>query len=378
MIGTNLAQRVVLFGEAGTALSAAWCLRAYPITVISAPDEPRLASYSRFIQERIRLKDRTPGQICECLERLHIQREQLFLFPCSDAWIEALSFDLERTLEFGRMLPQSRAHVAITLDKIEFGKQIQANGLPGPEVFCFKVQPDWKPPQYPFVLKPVSTYRFEDQHGVKALHIRTPEQWQALDKSLLCANSFLAQEFLVGPSISVCFCSTRDGRLAVAYATEKIHFGSMRGGSRVATVVRPDAIDLAANFVRNFQFVGFGELEMIDSPRGLALIELNARPWSQVLMSTVLGMPILELSMRLMQDEDPSLDYNHQAQPLEWIAWDSDLLFQLVLRKSGRPIRPPSSFRRVYAISFQRDPLPAFVHALAFSRLGPARFLSHV
>jgi predicted ATP-grasp superfamily ATP-dependent carboligase len=138
-------------------------------------------------------------------------------------------------------------------------------------------------------------------------------------------------------------------------------------------VNRPDAIELAARFIRGTEFVGFGELEMIDSPRGLALLELNARPWSQVLMSRSLGIPILEMAVKLMLEEDV-LDFaTDSTAPLEWIAWDNDLLFRRARRRAGLPVRPPMASKRVYAQSFLRDPVPALVYAFTQSRLGPGR-----
>ena len=276
-------KRIVLFGEAATAQHAATCLRNYPITVVSADDEHRLASMSRFVNDRIRIPKRSAPQILSRLKSLKKRdNELLFLFPCTDSWIETLSDDLPGTLELGRLLPAARAHLDLTSDKIVFGREISRLGLPRPHTFRMPVDSDWEPTDFPFVLKPSSTYRFEAKSGVKAAVFRNLMEWQTYDKRLLEGNRFLAQEYVAGSSISVCFCTTSGGKLAGAYTTEKVHFSSMRGGTRVVTVDRPDAIDLTVRFLRGTGFVGFGELEMIDSEGGLRLLELNARPWVQI------------------------------------------------------------------------------------------------
>jgi predicted ATP-grasp superfamily ATP-dependent carboligase len=237
------------------------------------------------------------------------------------------------------------------------------------------VGPDFIPPVYPFVLKPSSTFRLEAQSGTKAILIKSPVEWQLLDKKLLIEHVFFAQEYIAGASISVCFCSTADGRLAQGYATEKLHYSNMRTGTRVVTINRPDAIQLAAEFVRRTGFVGFGELEMLDSERGPVLLELNARPWGQVLMSHSLGIPILEMAVGLMSGQQFLECITSVTKPLEWVAWDSDLLFRRAQLRAGRPIRASVSSKQIYQYSLLRDPIPALVHALTMSRLGPARFL---
>src|SRR5277367_5451305 len=84
----NGTQRVVLFGEAPTALSAAACLRSHRITVVSARDEPRLASLSRFVQDRIRLRERSTSQLLDRMDALRRNECAPLLFlPCTDAWI---------------------------------------------------------------------------------------------------------------------------------------------------------------------------------------------------------------------------------------------------------------------------------------------------
>lgn len=370
--------RIVLFGEGGSALSAAACLKTHSITVVSGADEPRLASLSRFVQNWVRLPDRSTAQIFRCLESLKKGPEgELILIPCADIWIEALASDIQGVLRLGRMLPGTAEHLKLTLDKAAFAGALDRLGLPGPKTLCTRVDLDWTPPSYPFVLKPYSTYKFEDRCGVKAVVFRDPKDWKTFDKRVLGESTFLAQEYLNGASISVCFCTTAQGCLDRAYATEKMHYGAMRTGCRVATVKRPDAIDLAAQFICRTGFVGFGELEMVESTLGLALLELNARPWSQVLMSNSLGIPILEMAVHLMSGKLPQGRAADDVAALEWIAWDNDLLFRRALRRAGRPIRPPTASKCVYAQSFFRDPVPALVYALTLSRLGPGRFVRH-
>lgn len=213
---------------------------------------------------------------------------------------------------------------------------------------------------------------------------KKPSSYMALmsrgpfDKRLLVQQRFLAQEYLAGASISVCFCTTRDGKLATSYATEKVHHGIMRTGSRVATVDRPDAIDLASRFVLLTGFVGFGELEMLDSESGPVLLELNARPWSQVQMSDTLGAPILEMAVRLMSGQHLPESVENVTQKVEWVRWDVDLLFRRKMRQAGQSVRPRSAGRRIHALGFFRDPLPALTYAWALSPLGPKQLLPKI
>lgn len=377
-------QHIVLFGDNATALSVASCLREHHITVVGTVSEPRQASLSRFVKGSIRV---TEDHVWQVFDRVSLLRrtaeERLLLFPCSDAWIERLAANMTRTLQFGEMLPATAEHLLLTTDKSSFAAAIERLDLPRPRILNPHVDADWIPTSYPFVLKPSSTYRLEAQIGVKAVLIRCAEDWRATDKSLLRENSFLAQQYLAGASVSVCFCTAPGGGLAVSYATEKVHAAEMRTGSRVVTVERPDAIELAAEFVRRTGFVGFGELEMIDTDGGPVLLELNARPWSQVLMADTIGAPILESAISLMSGELPKQVAMPSKTPVEWISWDKDLLFRRALRRKGEQVRSALASKdvaldskHVYAQSFVRDPLPALMHALTLSPLRPGRFLS--
>src|SRR5689334_13524316 len=154
-------KRIVLFGEAGTALSAAACLRKHNITIVASKDEPRLASWSRFVQQRRVLPERSAAEVLRCLESLHRTGEQLLLFPCTDAWIETLAADLPGILKYGWMLPATARDLALTLDKAAFEQEVLRIGLPLPFTFAERVPSNWEPPDFPFVLKPSSTYRLE-------------------------------------------------------------------------------------------------------------------------------------------------------------------------------------------------------------------------
>jgi predicted ATP-grasp superfamily ATP-dependent carboligase len=147
----------------------------------------------------------------------------------------------------------------------------------------------------------------------------------------------------------------------------------MRTGSSVVVCERPDAIALAARFVQATRFIGYGELEMLDSPQGPVLLELNARPWSQVVLAEALGEPILEFAVELMLGRERP-DWRAREHPkLEWVQWDRDLLFRWAEFRAGRCAARSSATGRVYGISFRRDPLPALVYAVTASPLGPAR-----
>ena len=366
--------RVLLFGESATAMSAAACLRGCAITVIAAADEPRIASLSRFVHNRILLPDRSKATAIQCLQTIRSKTaDVLLIFPCSDAWIDTLAEDLPSVLQCGRMLPATADDCALTLDKFCFARKVSEIGLPQPVVYQARAWRGWIPEIYPFVLKPYSTYKYENTTGAKASVIRDAAEWNLFDKQILDNVGFIAQEYVEGASLSVCFCTTADGRLATAYATEKIHFGAMKTGSRVATVNRPDAVHLASEFVRLSGFVGFAELELIDSDCGPLLLELNARPWSQVVMSDALKLPVLKMAIDLMLDKKLEESSKVSAEPLEWVAWDDDLLYCRRIRRSGKSVRALTTSKRIYAQSFLRDPIPALIYALNYSRLGPGK-----
>ena len=91
-------------------------------------------------------------------------------------------------------------------------------------------------------------------------------------------------------------------------------------------------------------------------------------------MSDALGVPILEMAARLMQAEAIPLRQDKPVDPLEWISWDADLIYRHAMSRAGKPVEPSRAPRHIYPISFMRDPVPALIHALLHSRLGPRRF----
>jgi predicted ATP-grasp superfamily ATP-dependent carboligase len=369
---------VILFGDGVTTLSTAWCLREFPITLISSVNQPSLARYSRFVQGTLRLSSNSPEELFRALERLRERYHDLLLVPCSDRWIEAFVQNFEQVKKFGSILPNVLDHMELSTDKIRFGQRLQQLQLPAPTVFTFQVTPKWCPADYPFVLKPSSTYQFEAEWGVKALLVRNEVEWKLIDRDLFHKKRFLAQEFLDGDPISVCFCTTKDSKLATAYATRKVNFPSMGAGTRVRTIRCPEALELAAEFTSRLGFVGFGELEMIATRRGLALLELNARPWNQVAMSRVLGFDILGDAVRLMRGEERSGGRLDRCGELEWIAWDQDLLLRRAMRKPTMREWPSVGTKRVYAISAFRDPIPTLAYYARIGRLALAKLLKRI
>jgi predicted ATP-grasp superfamily ATP-dependent carboligase len=172
----------------------------------------------------------------------------------------------------------------------------------------------------------------------------------------------------------VCFCTDSQSRLISGYTTVKVTFLPMRAGCRVRTVCAPELIELTQEFVTRTGFIGFGELEFVESSRGPLLLELNARPWAQVMMTEFIGQPILRQAVELMTGQDPTGQVAKQPLELEYLIWDRDLLVRRALRKRGEPRRSLPRVPRVHGISLWRDFWPAVHYSLRHSRLGPARF----
>lgn len=353
---------VVLFGEGETAVATAACLRRFAVASIADGSEPKLAYHSRFVQHRYRVSGDVASSVLACLEELRGRYPEPFaLVPTSDFWIERLAGMHDRLIACGNFLPHLPEMLALTLNKLAFAQRLPEAGLPIPGIYRERVTEDWSPTRYPFVLKPDSTFRLEEVAGVKAMIVRGEEEWRSLDKTLLRGNGFMAQELVEGACLSACFCTTSRAELAVGYVTEKVHFSVLRTGSRVRTVDRPDVLALCAQFVERTGFVGYGELEFLDSPRGPLFLELNARPWSQVLLSLSLDRPIMDYAVGLLFGEEQPPQTPAPVKPATWIHGLNDLRFRLSKRRAGIELPPDPGGERIYALSLLRDPVPAAV-----------------
>ena len=367
--------RSILFGDSLTTLGTAWCLRQYPLFLIRAKGENSLACHSRFVRQTITVDFPTWDTLKSSLELWRKQYGNLIFIPCSDSWLKVLSEHLDSVLQLGTMLPNKQQTLTLTLDKVFFHETLSRLRLPAPEVYSVNPSATWQPKIFPFVLKPASTFHLESSVGVKAIVCRSMADWQSIDYGLLTQQAFIVQELIEGRSLSACFCTDAGGRLVSAYTTEKITFLPMCAGSRVRTVAAPELLELTQEFVTRTGFVGFGELEFIESARGPLLLELNARPWAQDLMSDYIGQPILSHAVQLLTGEIPKGQPAVTPPPFEYLLWDRDLLVQRALRKQRRACPPLTVVRRVHALSLRRDFWPTTNYYLRYSRLGPGRFL---
>ena len=366
---------IVLFGDYLTTLGAAWCLREYPLYLIRANGEESLVRHSRFVRQSVTVNLPTWDEVVPSLESWRKQHGNLIFLPCSDRWINVLSENLDSVLQLGTMLPVEQRMLALTLDKVYFYETLAQLRLPVPEIYAVNPTASWQPTSFPFVLKPASTFHLENSVGVKAIVCNSTTDWHAVDYRLLKQQAFVAQELVTGRSLSACFCTDAQGRLVSAYTTEKIAFLPMRAGARVRTLDAPELIALTQQFVTRTGFVGFGELEFIASARGPLLLELNARPWAQVLLSDYIGQPILPHAVKLMTGQAAKGQLAETPPPFEYLLWDRDLLVRRSLRKQGRACPPLTRVPRIQALSLRRDFWPAINYYLRDSRLGPGRFL---
>ncbi|MCK5773635.1 MAG: ATP-grasp domain-containing protein [Thermoplasmata archaeon] len=233
------------------------------------------------------------------IEKLNIiaQKEKLdYLIPIFSREIELVSSRIDTLRDNGlKCMVPGTSSLSIVNDKKKFSKWLISKGIPGP----VPIDPNEGP--YPLFVKP--------RRGSSSKGARLVPSMGELGDVDITSNVF--QEYIEGKEYTIDFLASENHELMAAVPRERIE---VKDGKAVKTrtVTLPEGVDILRKIVKDLQYKGPGNLQVIKGKKGLMVIELNPRFAAGGLpLATASGpnMPLMLLEMLSKGTIDPVMEY---------------------------------------------------------------------
>jgi predicted ATP-grasp superfamily ATP-dependent carboligase len=264
-----------------------------------------IARYSRYIGERLKcpsVVESEAGFIDALLDfGRHIDRKMIII-PVGDDEVLALS-KYRQDLEPYYHLPVSSHDVVQTLvNKRRFYKLLLEMNIPHPKTYFPESVDDLRymgrEIDYPFVIKPAYSSRFQSEFGRKAFLIGSPSELDRAIGRLMGKNlELVVQEIVPGRQVYAfySYLNSRSEVLAVCgYDKIRHHPVDFGSGSFCESCWRPDIVEPTIDLLQRLGYCGFAEPELIRDPRDntYKLLEINARTTLQNRLASACGVDI--------------------------------------------------------------------------------------
>lgn len=276
------------FGRAGFDVDTAWC---------DSANSPALQS--RFIRDRLtlaRYRADDGGWLVD-LNDLVDAKDYDFILPCHDAQVLPLQSHrhLLRRPERYALVPQRGFDLAS--DKSKLHELSLSLGVPVPEQIEVQTRAELEAAArvlgYPFYAKPLrSTDQLRPLIRREVQRFDTSEQLSTLTDVEL-AGTYLAQRCVAGRGMGVNILAM-DGEILTALQHERLHEPPAGGGSsyRRSVPLDPLLLSYSQRLIAALEYTGPAMVEfkvMADRPY---LMEINARLWGSIALTTAAGIDI--------------------------------------------------------------------------------------
>jgi D-aspartate ligase len=314
--------------------------------------------------------------------------ERSVLFPCSDHWAVALAALPEDVTRAHRPVVAPRAALEALVDKARFGEATAAHGVPAPRTLRARGPEDLDALSDEELrgsfLKPVDSQAFAAQFGVKGLRLHDRAQAaERLAEVGAAGHEVVVQEYIPGPPSAHVFVDglvDRAGELRACLARRRLRFLPPFGNSTLSeSVPLEDAGSAVASLQRLFAGIGFTGLFDAEFKRDardgeFKAIEVNARPWWQLPLTTAAGLDVVVAAYRDAAGLLPR-ELGGYRVGVRWVHPVPDLRAWWAGRRDpeqlgGSPLRAwPGAANAVFSAD---DPLPV-LSELAFTARGAAK-----
>lgn len=247
-----------------------------------------------------------PAALAACVDALADEHGPLVAYPGREETIDALYVD--RSPRSARVVSPypGREPLARLRDKRTLAALGEDVGLPSPRVLLEATAGELAAlPRLPVpcAVKPAdagnrntlsSTHLFDDEEAMRA----------ALAALAPC-EPLIVQERADGALISVGLVVARDGALAARFQHRAWHTWPPRAGSTARAVsVEPDRdlVESAAQLLRDAGYWGLAEIELLETARGLRLIDVNPRYYGCLALPLACGVNLPAIWHAVVED----------------------------------------------------------------------------
>jgi predicted ATP-grasp superfamily ATP-dependent carboligase len=310
------------------------------ISVVGAdfkPDAPGLKStYCRSLLTPNPV--RRPEELLDMLlrEGKKLSRRAV-LYPASDPYILFVSRFRKALSEYFLFALPSEGVIECILDKDKQYELAKRIGIPCPRSFHPRSLDEIKliegQIEYPALVKPCHAHLWQERFASKGLKVNSQEQLLQKHAEVFEAGlEVMVQEIIPGPTpniVGVDTYASEEGDAIAVFVTRKVRqypveFGV---GTCLESIHNKEALSIALRYLQGIHYRGIGEIEFKrDSRDGTyKLIELNARPWTQVIQATYAGinLPLIQY-MDLTGQPMPTLEDYQDG--IKWLDAARDLM----------------------------------------------------
>jgi predicted ATP-grasp superfamily ATP-dependent carboligase len=386
----------VVLGGGVTALAVVRALRHHGIqTYVLAPDDD-IACHSRGVLR---------AQLAACDDRVASlatisMPDHGVLIACDDAWQRAVAQFIEAGGDgrFTSFTPPV-ATVERLLDKGLFASTLDELAIPRPRTWDARTAEDLadidKGELAAFFLKPRDSKHFHDEFGVKALRFDDRrEAERLLAQAVARGHKMVVQEYIEctpGEHVFLDGFVDRQGRFTALLARRRLRMYPPRFGNSTDSVTIPlgEAADAVASLQLLFDHIGYRGLfdaEFVFDRRTAEhkIVEVNARPWWQLQLSTAAGLDVVHMAyLDALCEVVPPCE--HYMVGRRWVhtlpdlhsRWDSATGRSRGERSPRpRPSTVESWWRATHAVLQPTDPVPGLVQLRRVARDGLRHLLA--
>jgi D-aspartate ligase len=360
-----------------TGLQTARILARRRVPVIGvASDRSHFCCRTR-VCERIVTTSGAADDLVESLLRLAGEAvERPVLFPCTDAYVLAISENRAALGDRFHVLLPDHDVVTMLMNKETFGRHAVASGLPVPRTRVLTSRKDAEEAavslRFPCTLKPaLKTELWQRSASAKAFKAADADELRALaDVCLAWSDALIAQEWVVGGEENLYSCNCyfdQNSRPLVAFVARKLRQWPVETGtSSLGEECRNDVVrETTLRMFEAVSFRGLGYLEMKrDERTGVHfVIEPNiGRPTGRSAIAEAGGVELLYTAYCDAVGLPLPANREQRYTGAKWIYWraDTQAAFvrwrrrELTLRSWWRSVRG----KRTDAVLSWRDPLP--------------------
>jgi D-aspartate ligase len=371
----------LVIGGDHSSLAIARSLGRIGIPVYMLEDQHSIATYSRFADKIIRVKDlrdhvKTVDSVMEVGQRFAL--DGWVLFPTRDENVAAFSLHRERLSRLFRVTTPPWRTTKWAWNKNNSYALADELGIPCPRTWIAGAVDELGAleSRLPLAIKPAVKENFFYATGAKAWRANTPQQLRKLYTDALQrvpAEEVMIQEIIPGDGQrQLSYCAFfKDGKAHSTLMARRLRqypreFG--RAATYVESVDVPEIEELSERFLRAIDFYGLVEIEFKLDPRDnqYKLLDVNARAWGFHGLGQAAGVdfPLLVFADQIGLQLEP----RRAAPGIGWLRALTDIPVATseMLRGYLTPGTYLESIRRTRAESVfsVADPLPWFAEAL--------------
>lgn len=295
------------------------------------------------------------------------------LFPCSDRWAVAVASLPTDVAEVHVATVAPLAVLRVLIDKELFARAAESYDVPAPRLIDANgIDSLTEDELQSFFLKPRDSQPFAERFGAKALPLEdTQRARQLLERLSEEGVGFILQEYIPGPATAHVFLDgyvDRSGVMRACLARRRLRMHPNEYGNSTLSITIPvsEVAEAVANLRRLFDglaYVGLFDAEFkFDARDGrFKILEVNARPWWQLELSTAAGVDVCTMAYRDALGE-PVADVSDYQIGKIWVHPIPDLRAWWTGRRSGQRSGPSplrAWFGGANAVFSWDDPLPS-------------------